>query len=160
MAAENDVLRRLIRFAGVGGFCFVLTLAVNYGLKLTVLGTHPTTAFLIANCVATVVSFLLSRHYTFQGRNSALAKRYQAPAFVIVSALAVVINSAPLYLSRWVFGFHTPRVSLWVQETADFLAGPIIGTLLAMVFRWWALHRFVFPEQLAGTPTPRADVPA
>ncbi|WP_279403017.1 hypothetical protein [Arthrobacter sp. JCM 19049] len=34
-----------------------------------------------------------------------------------------------------------------MQEVADFVAGPIIGTLLGMVFRWWAMKKFVFLDR-------------
>lgn len=137
---------RLVRFLGVGGFCFIVTLAVNYLLKYLLLGDHPTTAFLIANCAATVVSYVLTRQVTFTDRNSAFRKRIQIIGFTLVSAVGIVINSAPLYASRWIFGFHYPQVTFLEQEIADFISGPIIGTLLAMAFRWWALHKFVFPS--------------
>jgi hypothetical protein len=32
--------KRAAYFLGVGGFCFLLTLAVNYGLKFTILGAY------------------------------------------------------------------------------------------------------------------------
>jgi len=137
---------RMVKFLGVGGFCFVVTLAVNYLLKYLFLADHPTTAFLIANCVATVVSYVLTRQVTFNDRNTAYRKRIQITGFTVVSAIGIVINSAPLYVSRWIFGFHAPEVSFLEQEIADFISGPIIGTLVAMAFRWWALHRFVFPS--------------
>lgn len=146
MNTQNGMLSRLLRFLGVGGFCFVVTLVVNYALKFTVLEAHPTTAFIIANAVATVVSFILTRQYTFQNQNDAYRKHIQALGFFGVSLIGIGINSAPLYVSRWVLGFHYPQVSFLSQEIADFVSGPIIGTLLAMVFRWWALHKFVFPE--------------
>lgn len=154
MSNNQSVIIRLVRFLGVGGFCFVLTLAVNYALKFTVLLEHPTTAFLIANSVATIVSFILTRQFTFQDRNTSKRKRFQAPAFLCISIAAIAINTAPLYISRWVLGWHYPLVSYFEQEISDFISGPIIGTLLAMVFRWWALHKFVFPvpsDQLEKT---------
>ena len=153
MNNKNGMLTRLMRFIGVGGFCFVVTLAVNYGLKFTVLEAHPTTAFIIANAVATVVSFVLTRQYTFQNQNEAYRKRIQAIGFFAVSLIGIAINSAPLYVSRWVLGFHYPQVSFLTQEVADFISGPMIGRLLAMVFRWWALHKFVFPD------APKIDLP-
>jgi hypothetical protein len=39
-----------------------------------------------------------------------------------------------------------PYVSRTSQEIADFVSGPIVGTAVAMVFRYWALNRFVFPK--------------
>ena len=34
----------------------------------------------------------------------------------------------------------------FTQEVADFVSAQIIGTAVAMVFRWWAFRRFVFPH--------------
>lgn len=160
LAVRSDLLARLIRFLGVGGLCFIITLVTNYALKFTVLQAHPTTAFLIANTVATAVSFVLSRQFTFQDRNQGRRKRVQLTLFLVIAVIAILINSAPVYVSRWWLGFHYPHVSLLSQEIADFVSGPLIGTVLATVFRWWALHRFVFPDhrRAAGrtevTPAP------
>ncbi|MCW4467331.1 GtrA family protein [Glutamicibacter sp. MNS18] len=137
---------RVIYFLGVGGICFLLTLAVNYGLKFTLLNAHPTTAFLIANAVATVASYTLSRRFTFGDIAHGL-KRVQFVKFIVMSILAIGITAAPLYFSRWVLGFTQPHVSWIFQEIADFIAGPIIGTLLGMVFRWWVMNRFVFVDR-------------
>ena len=38
-------------------------------------------------------------------------------------------------------------MSLLIQEVADFVSANVIGTLLAMVFRWWAFRRYVFPDE-------------
>jgi hypothetical protein len=35
------------------------------------------------------------------------------------------------------------------QEVSDFVFGSIIGTLVAMVFRWWAFKKWVFPDENA-----------
>src|SRR5699024_4489942 len=104
------------------------------------------TAFLIANAVSTVASYFLSRRFTFGDIAHGL-KRVQFIKFVVMSVLAVGITSAPVYISRWVFGLTQPHVTLLVQEVADFVAGPIIGTLLRMVFRWWAMKKFVFLDR-------------
>jgi len=60
-----------------------------------------------------------------------------------------VLNSAPLWISRYVFRLETPDVSLMTQEIADFVSAQIIGTLVAMVFRFWALRKWVFPDESA-----------
>lgn len=139
--------KRAAYFLGVGGFCFLLTLAVNYGLKFTILGEHPTTAFLLANGVATTVSYYLSRRFTFGDITHGL-KRVQFIKFFIMSVIAVGITSAPVYVSRWIFGFTQPHVSFLMQEVADFVAGPILGTLFGMIFRWCAMKKFVFVDTI------------
>lgn len=139
--------KRALYFLGIGGFCFLLTLAVNYGLKFTILGAHPTSAFLIANAAATVVSYYLSRRFTFGDVVHGL-KRIQFIKFVGMSTVAIGITATPVYVSRWIFGITEPHVSFIVQEIADFIAGPIIGTLFGMIFRWWAMKKFVFLDTL------------
>ncbi|MFE3262403.1 hypothetical protein ACFXPS_40970 [Nocardia sp. NPDC059091] len=37
-----------------------------------------------------------------------------------------------------------------MENIADFVSASIVGTLLAMVFRWWAMRRFVFPDQVVS----------
>jgi hypothetical protein len=75
-------------------------------------------------------------------------KRVQFIKFFIMSVIAVGITSAPVYVSRWIFGFTQPHVSFLMQEVADFVAGPILGTLFGMIFRWCAMKKFVFVDTI------------
>jgi len=136
--------REMVRFAVVGGTTFVITNVVWYGLKLTVLDTKPITAQAIGIVVATIVSYVLSREWSFQTRGGREG-HHEAALFFLVSAICVGINLLPTLVSRYVFGLQTPAVSLPVQELSDFFFGSIIGTLIAMIFRWWALKKYVFP---------------
>lgn len=137
--------REMVRFAIVGGTTFVITNVVWYGLKLTVLDTKPITAQAIGIVVATIVSYVLSREWSFQTRGGREGA-HEAALFFLVSAICVGINLLPTLVSRYVFGLQVPSVSMPVQELSDFFFGSIIGTLLAMVFRWWALKKWVFPN--------------
>ena len=137
--------RELVRFAIVGGTTFVITNVVWYGLKLTVLETKPITAQAIGIVVATIVSYVLSREWSFQTRGGREG-HHEAALFFLVSAIGVGLNLSPTWLSRYVFGLQVPAVSLPVQELSDFFFGSIIGTLIAMVFRWWAFKKWVFPN--------------
>ena len=40
------------------------------------------------------------------------------------------------------------------MEIADLTSAQIIGTLLAMLFRWWAFRRYVFPDADARPRVP------
>lgn len=137
--------RELLKFAVVGGACFVLTNVVNYGLKLTVLRGNPVTALILAVLVATILSYVLSREWSFRTRGGR-ERRHEAALFFVISGIAVGLNSLPLAISRYALGLQTPHVGLLTQETADFVSGMILGTLLAMVFRWWAFKKWVFPQ--------------
>ncbi|MGW4692556.1 GtrA family protein [Kitasatospora cineracea] len=134
--------RKLVKFLVVGGTCFVLTMLINFGLKTTVLDSKPVLALTIATVVTTVISYVLNRQWSFR----AVGRKREAAGFFVVSALAVGVNDLPLVASRYLFDFRTPDVSHFTQELADFFSGMIIGTLLAMAFRFWAMNRFVFTE--------------
>ncbi|GAA4445484.1 GtrA family protein [Actinokineospora soli] len=137
--------REMVRFAVVGGVCFVVTNAVNYALKLTVLTSNPVTALAIAVIIATIVSYVLNREWSFSTRGGR-ERPHEAALFFLISGIGVAINSAPLAVSRYALHLKVPEVSRFTQEVADFGSGIVLGTLLAMVFRWWAFKKWVFPQ--------------
>jgi putative flippase GtrA len=142
--------RELLKFAFVGGICFVITLTVNYGLKLSVLGDKPVTAQAIAVIIATIVSYVLNREWAFRTRGGR-ERAHEATLFFLISGMGVVLNTLPLWISRYALNLQVPNVSTFGQEFADFFSGMIIGTLLAMFFRWWAFKKWVFPTENART---------
>ena len=60
--------RELVKFAVVGGTTWVIDTAVFLGLKSTVLEPKPLTAKIIAVLVATIVSYVLNREWSFRTR--------------------------------------------------------------------------------------------
>ncbi|MFC4111144.1 GtrA family protein [Nonomuraea zeae] len=140
--------RELLKFAVVGGTAFLVDNTVFYGLKLTILEPKPVTAKIIAVLVATIVSYVLNREWSFRTRGGR-ERRHEAALFFLVSGVGLVLSSAPLWISRYAFSLETPDVSLVTQELADFVSAQIIGTLIAMVFRFWALRKWVFPDEQA-----------
>ncbi|MCE6999372.1 GtrA family protein [Saccharothrix sp. S26] len=129
--------RELIRFAVVGGTTFVIDNGVWYALKLTVLQDKVVTAKAIAVLVAVISSYVLSREWSFHTRGGR-ERHHEAALFFLVSGLGIGVNLAPLYISRHVFDLHS--------EIADFVAGSVIGMLLATGFKYWAMRKFVFPQ--------------
>nr|WP_240973018.1 GtrA family protein [Nonomuraea sp. FMUSA5-5] len=136
----------LLKFAVVGGTTFLVDNAVFYGLKLTVLEPKPVTAKIIAVLVATIVSYVLNREWSFRTRGGR-ERRHEAALFFLVSGIGLVLSSAPLWISRYVFLLETPEVSLATQEIADFVSAQLVGTLVAMIFRFWAFRKWVFPDE-------------
>ncbi|MCJ1714229.1 GtrA family protein [Microbacterium sp. M1A1_1b] len=134
------------RFLVVGGIGFLITMVINYGLKLFVIPQHPVTALVVGTVVATVVSYWMNKKWSF-GDRGGLHTGIEMLYFVIVSVIGIGLNSAPLWVSRYVFGLEVPHVSLATQEIADFVSGPVIGTLIAMVFRYWAMSKWVFVQR-------------
>ena len=140
--------RELLRFAIVGGVCWLLTNVLWFGLKTTILNGKAVVALAIATIVATIVSYILNREWSFSTRGGR-EFHHEAALFFLISGVGVFLNLVPEFLARNVFNLQVPAVSLVVQEMSDFLFGSILGTLVAMAFRWWAFKKFVFPHEAA-----------
>ncbi len=56
----------------------------------------------------------------------------------------MAVNDLPLIASRYLLNLREPWVSPFTQELADFLSGMVLGTFVAMLFRFWAMQRWVF----------------
>lgn len=145
--------RELLKFGLVGGTTWVIDTAVFLLLKNTVLIEKPLTAKVLAVLVATIVSYVLNREWSFRTRGGR-ERHHEAALFFLVSGVGVVMYSAPLAVSRYLLHLSVPEVSLLTQEVADFVSGQVVGVLLGMAFRWWAFRRFVFPDQDVRRQTP------
>jgi putative flippase GtrA len=138
--------KELVKFVVVGGTTFVIDTALFLLLKHTVLPEKPIISKVIATMVATVVSYVLNREWSFRTRGGRV-RHHEAALFFVISGIGIAVTAAPLAVSRYVLDLWTVRgASPLTQEVADFISAQIIGTLLAMAFRWWAFRRFVFPH--------------
>ena len=140
--------RELVKFALVGGTCFVIDTVLFFGIKTVVLPNNPVTAKIIATLVATIVSYILNREWSFRTRGGR-ERHHEALLFFLVNGIGIVLNSAPLYIARYAFHLQEPHVSRLTEEISDFLSAQIIGTLIAMAFRWYGYKNWVFPEENA-----------
>jgi putative flippase GtrA len=137
----------LWKFATVGAMTFVVDTAVFVTAKSTVLEPKPVTAKVLAVLVATIVGYVLNREWSFRARGGR-GRPHEALLYFGVSTVALAINAAPLGVSRYVLDLAQPAVSSLTEHVADLVSAQIIGTLLAMVFRWWAFRRWVFPDEV------------
>ena len=149
--------RELVKFGLVGGIAFVVDTAVFAALKYTVLAPKPVTAKIVAVLVATIVGYVLNREWSFRTRGGR-ERHHEAALYFAISGVGMVINAAPLWVSRYVFDLQVPEVGRLTMEIADFASAQIVGTLLAMLFRWWAFRRFVFPDADARPRVPALSV--
>ncbi|MFE4520414.1 GtrA family protein, partial [Kitasatospora sp. NPDC056783] len=149
--------RRLVKFLLVGSGCFVLTTVIDFELKFTVLEHKPVVALTVATVIGTAVSYVLNRRWAFR----ADGRRREVLMFVLVSAVAIAVNDVPLAVSRYLLDLREPYVDAFRQEIADFLSGMVVGTFVAMLFRYWAMRRWVFAPLAEPPPlTEPAPIPA
>ena len=141
----------LIKFAIVGGTTFVIDSAIFYTLKLTILEPKPVTAKVIAGIVAVIASYVLNREWSFRDRGGR-ERHHEALLFFAFSGVGVLLSMAPLWVSSYVLQLRVPTVSLTLENIADFISAYVIGNLLQMAFRFWAVRRWVFPDQFARNP--------
>lgn len=141
----------LIKFAIVGATTFVIDSAIFFTLKLTILEPKPVTAKVIAGIVAVIASYILNREWSFRDRGGR-ERHHEALLFFAFSGVGVLLSMAPLWVSSYVLGLRVPNVSLTTENIADFLSAYIVGNLLQMGFRFWALRRWVFPSEMGSDP--------
>jgi putative flippase GtrA len=147
----------LIKFAIIGGSMMILDMAIFYSLSLTVLEAKPVIAKIISGVLATIVSYILNREWAFKNRGGR-ETHHEAMLFFVISGIGVLLAAAPLFVVNNLFDI---RSSVDVKQLViiDFVLGYIIGNLLQMAFRFWALRRFAFPEtEMDSTGSAAADL--
>jgi len=140
--------RELAKFLVVGGCSWILDTGIFTLLSHTILYEKVITAKTISVLVSVIFNYILNREWSFKTRGGR-ERHHEAMLFFLVSAAALVVNLIPLWLSHYVFGINVSNYSQFTVTVVDFVAANIIGTLLAMAFRFWAYRRWVFPEELA-----------
>ncbi|MEU4645951.1 GtrA family protein [Nocardia fluminea] len=139
--------KELIKFALVGATTFVIDSGLYYLLKWTILSDKPLTAKIISGVVAVIASYILNREWSFKNRGGR-EKHHEALLFFGVSGIGVVLANIPLWISIYGLDLREPHVSFMVANVADFFSAFIIGNLLQMAFRFWAMRRWVFPDEI------------
>jgi putative flippase GtrA len=124
---------------------------IFYTLKLTILEPKPVTAKVISGIVAVIASYILNREWSFRDRGGR-ERSHEALLFFGVSGVGVLLSMAPLWFSSYVLGLRVPNVTLTAENIADFISAYVIGNLLQMAFRFWALRRWVFPDEMDRDP--------
>jgi putative flippase GtrA len=141
------------KFGAVGGVAFLVDNGAYFLLVNgpgQVMAGFPVRASVVASAVATVVSYLGNRYWTFSKR------RDRGPsdgtrgtpvrefvAYVIANVIGIMITGGCLYFSRWMLDFHT--------AAADAVARNV-GIALGTVFRYLAYKFWVFTGPPKETP--------
>jgi putative flippase GtrA len=139
----NHLRTEISRFAAVGGiatfaavsWCSTSSSTVSTCTSDPWLSGRPVTAFVIANFVGMVISYRLSRAWTFKHRPPQHADGGRT-AFIVINLVTMPIPMACLWLSRNGLGLD--------DALSDNLAGTVIGQLLGQVARFYLFREYVF----------------
>jgi putative flippase GtrA len=150
-ARVRYLIPELAKFGVVGAIGAVIDLggsAVLHGA----IHLGPLSAKAIAVCVATVVTYLGSRFWTFRHRENQPLLRE--------GTLFLVLNAVGLLIAELVIAFTT--YGLGIHDQIGFNIASVIGTALGTIFRYGAYKRWVFlkpviPNGSAVSPLFPAD---
>ncbi len=109
-----------------------------HGLYLTGdpwLDSQPLTALVIANLVGMMVSYRLSRYWTFRHRPPVHADGGRT-AFFVINVVTMPLSIGCLWFSRHVLHLTDPL--------SDNVSGTVVGQLVGQAARFYLFRRFVF----------------
>jgi putative flippase GtrA len=137
LAALRSRILELTRFLAVGGVSFVVELGLFNLLRFgpgEVMLQKPLTAKVLSVAVATLVSWVGNRHWTFADHQTAQRGR-ELTLYAIINVLGVFIGIGTLAFSHYALGLHTPL--------ADNVSN-VIGIALGTIVRYVGYKRYVF----------------
>lgn len=124
----------LAKFGTVGGVAFIVDIGTYNALRFTIMDSHPIGAKVVSVFIATIVSWLGSRHWTFKHKANLQRPAAEFIWFAAINAGGLIIASACLYVSHYLLGY-TSRLD-------DNISGNVIGLALGTVFRY-LMYKFL-----------------
>ena len=150
MAVVRSRLLEMTKFLAVGGVSFVVDLGLFNLLRFgpgELLLHKPLTAKVLSVAVATLVSWVGNRHWTFADHRTAQRGR-ELLLYAVINVLGVLIGIGALAFSHYVLDLRTPL--------ADNIS-TIIGIALGTIVRYVGYKRFVFITPSARDDTKLSD---
>jgi putative flippase GtrA len=144
------ILPEMLKFCIVGGLGTVIDLG-GAALLHSKYQVEPLAAKAVSVTLATVLTYLGSRFWTFRERENQSVRR-EAVLFIVLNVVGLLIAEAVIGLVTYVMGLHSQL---------EYNAASFIGTGLGTIFRFWAYRKWVFldPEN-ASAPAHTPDAPA
>jgi putative flippase GtrA len=134
------------KFIVVGGIGTIVTFAVANALPQS----HKYIAVTVATVVATVITYIGNRFWTFKHRQGQGTTRESA-IFFILNGVGLLIYYACIWLIQDVAGL---KGKLWYN------AALVIGTGLGTLFRFWSYRKWVWAAPKAAPEGHEAIEPA
>ncbi|MBT8227709.1 MAG: GtrA family protein [Dactylosporangium sp.] len=148
----QSLFKELTSFAIIG----VINTAVDFIILNALLWMGPLKAKVIATVVATSMSYVMNRYWTFAKRERTSAHKEYA-LFFALNLVGMAIQLAVLGGAKYGLGFSENGD---LGDRIAFNVANALGTIIAMVFRFWSYRTFVFrAAPVVATPTASAVAP-
>lgn len=143
----RHLIHELAKFGVVGGIAFVVT---DGGTNFLHVQEHvgPLTSNVLATAVATVVSFVGNRWWTFRHRERTNMRR-ETIMFFVLNGVGLLIQLACI-----AFAYYALSLTDHFSYNIALLVGIVLGTL----FRFWSYRKWVWAAPPATTPPPSSRV--
>ena len=155
---SRSLIHEFAKFAVIGVAGVFITNAV-YDLLYIHLGLGPVTSTTIATIVATIVSYLGNRYWSFRDRQRTGVVR-EIVVFAVLNGIGLLIQDAAMAFNYYALGLGHDKLAGFIALNT--------GIVLATLFRFWSYRHFVWgarrPAMRAQAhplaPSQPADLPA
>jgi putative flippase GtrA len=131
----RPIASELFKFVVVGGVCFVLDTLLAYVFRFDV-GLGPTTSKALSTVIATALSYVGNRLWSFSHRVADERGHGQdISVYAVINVVGLVITLVPVDVAHYLLSETSPLA---------FNVSGVLGTAVATVFRFWAYRRYVF----------------
>jgi putative flippase GtrA len=152
----RQIIHEFAKF-GVIGVIGLLITNVGYAVFHSKFGLGPVSSATVATIIATCVTYVGNRYWSFRHRERTNVAR-EGLIFFVLNGIGLLIQDAAVAFNYYILGLSGNKV-------AEFLALNF-GIGLATLFRFWSYRKFVWAEKSddGGTPVaegtpPRPDQP-
>ena len=143
----RHLIHELAKFGVVGVIAFVVTVG---GTNLLHVQAHlgPLTSNALATVVATVVSFVGNRWWTFRHRERTNVRR-ETVMFFVLNGVGLVIQLACIAFTYYALG---------LTDHFSYNVALLVGITLGTLFRFWSYRKWVWTAPAAMPPPSRVLV--
>jgi putative flippase GtrA len=140
----RHLIHEAAKFGVIGGIAFVVTEIGTNVLHFSV-GVGPLTSIVIASIIATFVSYIGNRYWTFRHREGSVIGR-EYVTFFVLNAVGILIQLACNGFTYYALG---------LTDKLSYNVALVVGVGLGTLFRFWSYRKWVWAAKPDEAPPQR-----